>query len=376
MDSGRAGGLPLVFLAAYAVLLTPWLVTGAEKVSARTDFESTKLKSIDAALHAISARLQVVESQSEQSAIRASQAIVDLARLMEQSLSSKLDEQEQRLQSSIQQEIYQVQRQLHKLESQLSSYPRSCKDILEGASYPPPSGLYDIIPEGGASPTDVIKVHCDMERSGGGWTRIAYINPSQQGQCPGNMRYQNHRTNLCTRQANSSGSCNGASFQSPIGEYSEVMGFVTGYRDHSTNAFFARLPLETFYVDGVSITQGTPMEHIWTYAVSDTGATPLYSCPCSRVPGRQSPAFVGSHYYCTDYGRAWQRWTFSDDHHLWSNTARSVVGGSCTDSTLPMPWFHRQLTGNTTAPVQVRICADSGTSDENVGIDEAAIFVR
>lgn len=57
------------------------------------------------------------------------------------------------------------------------------------------------------------------------------------------------------------------------------------------------------YVDGVSITYGTPREHIWTYAIGNTDKSnflPRFAtnCPCSQFPGHLPPSFVGTNYYC------------------------------------------------------------------------------
>eukprot|EP00117_Sycon_ciliatum_P024016 scpid69941/ scgid20263/ len=164
-----------------------------------------------------------------------------------------------------------------------------------------PSGYYDLLTDQGTE-IEVRKVYCDMDHYGGGWTRIAYINPTQQGSCPGNMSLQNLQVKLCTRQASTGAACHGATFQSPIGPYSEVMGFVTGYRDKAMDTFFAgysdNVPLNNWYVDGVSITHGSPMRHLWTYTAGFSDHGSVFHCPCSPRPGAQPPSFVGSHYYC------------------------------------------------------------------------------
>ena len=53
------------------------------------------------------------------------------------------------------------------------------------------------------------------------------------------------------------------------------------------------------YVDGVSITYGTPPTHIWTYAAgASVSSNSKYGCPCNTEPGVQPPTFVGTDYYC------------------------------------------------------------------------------
>ena len=56
------------------------------------------------------------------------------------------------------------------------------------------------------------------------------------------------------------------------------------------------------YVDGVSVTHGTPHTHIWTYAAGVSGATSFDlsgSCPCANPTATTnilSPHFVGDNY--------------------------------------------------------------------------------
>ena len=58
--------------------------------------------------------------------------------------------------------------------------------------------------------------------------------------------------------------------------------------------------MECTYVDGISITTGSPHKHVWTYAVglNDDYHNPPLNCPCAKTPGPDPPPYVGSHYYC------------------------------------------------------------------------------
>ena len=43
------------------------------------------------------------------------------------------------------------------------------------------------------------------------------------------------------------------------------------------------------YIDGVSITLGSPRKHVWTYAVGhrdDNNVHQQRRCPCAKHPGR------------------------------------------------------------------------------------------
>ena len=111
------------------------------------------------------------------------------------------------------------------------------------------------------------------ECGAGLWHRVAYLNmsdPSQQ--CPSAWReYRNnsYRVRACGRPLLSE---NCASKTYPVThQYSRVCGRVIGYQYESPDAFYRHRPGNTInqtYVDGVSVTYGTPHKHIWTYAAA------------------------------------------------------------------------------------------------------------
>ncbi|XP_065180675.1 uncharacterized protein LOC135811376 isoform X1 [Sycon ciliatum] len=333
--------------------------------------EISDLANITSSLADLTLRLNSIETKSAQSASRTADTVSRVLKQIQLTLDRRLDEQA----SVVQSEIQAIR---HEVMMNSLQHTGSCKEIQHRSNYTAPSGFYHIISGLTGGRNLIHGVYCDMDHYGGGWTRIAYINPTQEGSCPGNMRFQNLQVKLCTRRASSVGGCDGATFQSPIAEYSEVMGFVTGYRDNTLDAFhsahYHNTPLNSWYMDGVSITHGSPMQHLWTYTGS-FNEVDVAHCPCSPRAGAQTPPFVGSHYYCADHGHAWRRWTFTPAAHAWSNTSQCTAGGTCCDNT-DMPWFHRQLDTSTSAPVQIRICANEGNSNENFGIDESAIFVK
>ena len=45
---------------------------------------------------------------------------------------------------------------------------------------------------------------------------------------------------------------------------------------------------------GVSITEGLPRQHVWTYAAGNTKNN--HHCPCSNGSSAKAPAFVGGDY--------------------------------------------------------------------------------
>ena len=90
--------------------------------------------------------------------------------------------------------------------------------------------------------------------------------------------------------------------------YSHVCGKVIAYQHSTTDAFLnlASQTLEGYYVDGVSLTHGSPgsRQHIWTFAAgiveNNPSSYPQWSCPCADRATTLSfvPSFVGNDYFC------------------------------------------------------------------------------
>ena len=128
--------------------------------------------------------------------------------------------------------------------------------------------------------------------STGGWTCVAYLNmtdPSQQ--CPSTWTLQTHTSEprrLCGRSS-SGASCKSVMYSTFGIKYSHVCGRVIGYQHSTTDAFLnlASQSIEGYYVDGISLTHGSPgaKQHIWTFAAAcvENGPSrcPCYSCPCA-----------------------------------------------------------------------------------------------
>ena len=58
--------------------------------------------------------------------------------------------------------------------------------------------------------------------------------------------------------------------------------------------------IDGVYVEGISLTLGSPRKHMCTYAagLSNDHNHSDRNCPCATFPGASPPAFVGNDYYC------------------------------------------------------------------------------
>ena len=142
----------------------------------------------------------------------------------------------------------------------------SCEEIK--AQFPnSPSGYYTTIDATGHAH----HVYCQMEQICGssGWTRMAYLNMSDPTEeCPSGFKlHSQNGVRACGRPVTSEGSCLSVRFSSHSISYSQVCGRVYGYQKGSVDGFYREgsTSINGNYVDGISITNGNPRRHLWTF---------------------------------------------------------------------------------------------------------------
>ena len=172
-----------------------------------------------------------------------------------------------------------------------SPLPTSCQEIMDNQPISP-SGVY-LLATGSSKGTKY--VYCNMEElcgSGGGWTRLAWI-------CG---------VKACGRPTSSVGSCVSVQFPSNGISYSQVCGRVVGYQYRTPDALdstsggtkggtSSHNDINSYYVDGVSITRGSPRQHVWTLMAGFSSAV---GCPCYPDSPQNSTlqSFIGNDYFC------------------------------------------------------------------------------
>ena len=251
----------------------------------------------------------------------------------------------------------------------------SCQDIFQ-VDQTCISGYYLILQ--GCHPT---LTYCEAPRSLCGlrrnWRLVTYINMDQQGAvCPPRLR-QIHNTatnkSACGKTVNRG--CSSVTYHAGAKNYTDVCGRIRGYQHGPMNAFVSAYRghnIDSHYVDGISITTGSPRRHLWTYAVRRNESRGEF-CPCGNIPGLNVyiPPFVNNHYYCeagfvrTKYGKtAW-------DDPLWDGEGCTVAGNQCCER---YGWFHRDIPP-TTDNIEVRWCGNFGRSFKDVYTDLVEIWV-
>ena len=218
----------------------------------------------------------------------------------------------------------------------------------------------------------------------GYWRRIAHLDTIQADSCPSSLRTVTNTTTGQTACGRTTGpGCSKLSYING-NNYSHVCGRVRGYQYYSMDAFDlintksapARLSIAGYYVDGISITQGQPLRHLWTYAVgiNEQSRYTTSRCPCSvptNMRRSNPPQFVGDNYYCESGfpgTNIYNRVVWEDP--LWDGR-NCIEGNRCCDR---YGWFHRKVPPSSD-DIHVRLCSDQGVGNENVFIDQLEIWV-
>ena len=231
--------------------------------------------------------------------------------------------------------------------------------------------------------TSLILRNTDMEPQSncgpGLWWRVAHLNmsdPTQQ--CPSVWReYNESGVRACGRRTTSTGSC-AAKCYLTSSQYSRVCGRVIGYQVASPDTFGSHGDHRINF-DGINITSGAQRDHVWSYVagLNEIQSQPHSDskCPCSITNGLDPPPSIGDNYYC-ESGNPTNDWEgnqlFTEDK-LWDG---QQCEGTCCNTTMSPPWFSVQLPAPTTDMIEVNICGDESTDNEDTPIELLEIYIQ
>ena len=242
------------------------------------------------------------------------------------------------------------------------------------------SGYYSLVDVNGTTH----QVYCHMETlcgKGGGWRRLASLNMKNSSEkCPAQFRtYSEGGVRACGRPATNWGSCVGTTFPSRNIKYSQVCGKVIGYQYHTTDgagAFFTSKNINSPYIDGSSLTHGNPRKHIWSLLSGYSSIGGNY-CPCASNIPYSAPSFVGSDYYCESgcHDSSQPHGYFYSSDPLWDGKGCGSSETACCQRSL-IPWFYKSIGYYTTDYIEMRICCDQHTDDEDALVEQYQIYVK
>ena len=210
-----------------------------------------------------------------------------------------------------------------------------------------------------------------------GWRRVAYLNmsdPSQQ--CPSVWKEITTPHRVCGRRSTSP-SCEGLTYSTGSEQYDQVCGRIIGYQISSPDAFLgSSRSIDSNYLDGVSLTYGSPRQHIWSFAGGLQEESSSSSCPCvtGSSNGIYIPSFVGQNYFCESGIARWDFRTFalfSNGDPLWDGQGCGPNSSCCTFNS--PPWFNVTLSSPTTDDIEVRICGDQFSGNPEVQDEDTPV---
>ena len=131
--------------------------------------------------------------------------------------------------------------------------------------------------------------------------------------------------------------------------------------------------------DGISITYGMQHNHIWSYMLPKVMRCGMIHLIVVHVLvsrlGFHPQQFITENYYCESGNPT----DSADDNEFFSNDPLwdgQQCEGTCCNGTNSPPWFSVQLPTPTTDMIEVSICLNQNTADEDTPIELLEIYVQ
>ena len=210
---------------------------------------------------------------------------------------------------------------------------------------------------------DYVLEHLNECGGTGGWRRVVYLNMSDPNtNCPSGWQLTSHSKRTCGRVNTSWFSCDSVFFPVSGGDYTSVCGSIRAYQVGQVDAFEAYhdgrvTTIEGAYVAGVSLTHGSPRQHIWTFAAGASEGEPTWIdvCPCDASINITIPPFVGGDYFCESADISGSPFNiFYPDDPLWDGEGCSNSSSCCSFNN--PPYFTKQLPSPTSDSIEARLC--------------------
>ena len=297
-----------------------------------------------------------------------------------------IDNRIEQVNISLLQQVNEVQTQAQEtvdgLEAlgELPTFPASsCAAILSSL----PSGFYYLRASNGSA----VRVYCDMTLScggvTGGWARVVDVDFNDSSNaCPSGFREDidaNLRT--CVKGDDTATGCNSIDYSTSNITYSSVCGKVIAYQLGTPEAFsrfivISSLGISSQYLDGISLTHGNPMQHVWSFAVGVTEShTDRFGCPCNTGSTISvMNTFIGTDYFCDSAASSISSGARYPDNPLFDGVGCAATNECCSFNN--PPWFYKQLLQSTTDDLEMRVCRDESGTNENILVQSIELYVR
>ena len=228
-----------------------------------------------------------------------------------------------------------------------------------------------------------IKTEVALHECGGtgGWRRVVYLNMTDPNtNCPIGWKLTSHSKRTCGKISTSSLSCDSVFFPVSGGDYTSVCGSIRAYQYSGMDGFEAYhdghvTTIEGAYVAGVSLTHGSPRQHIWTFAAGYSEDVPTRDdvCPCDASINITIPSFVGGEYFCESaVNSGYPGYIFYPNDPLWDGEGCSSSSSCCSFNN--PPYFTKQFPSPTSDPIEARLCRLEG--DEDSPVEFMELYVK
>ena len=252
--------------------------------------------------------------------------------------------------------------------------PTSCKEIYQNdpESKTGEYMLYDAVTGEAYNATCIMGAYkyCNKEA---GLTQIFTFKNGNK--CPKGF-VQTSSKDSCVRSPNKFGGCVSIPVAGHGITYNKVCVLVYGYQVGSPDGITGTgrtYDLDGAYVDGVSITRGSPRKHIWTFMAASSEKKPI--CPCATGSTVKVPDFIGDNYFCESGNpdeTAVPGKIYKEDV-IWDMEQCQGLEGPCCKHA--HKYAYVELPQYTTDDLEIRICSDEDTAEEDFALSMAAISV-
>ena len=280
--------------------------------------------------------------------------------------------------------VNNVKRELDKLESNIGDQldklnGQKCTCKCSGME---PPTEYVTLP---SSPSTEPPTEPPSPCEGAGWKRVAYLNMTDPGaSCPHAWKLHTFDDKrVCGRLNSAPKSCDSTTFSVGKEEYSQVCGRIKAYLFERPFGFVndyggfgrPRVTIDRLYADGVSLTHGSPQQHIWTFVAQAFEGQGL--CPCDIIKRLEVPWFVGKDYFC----ESGLNYEYDHDRHIgFVSTDPLWDGKDCTESPCCSfnnpPYFLKTLRAPTTEDIEARICLRNPPDLADIMVEEIELYIR
>ena len=219
----------------------------------------------------------------------------------------------------------------------------------------------------------------------GGWRRVVYLDMTDpHTTCPSGWNMTGYSKRTCGRNSTGGRTCSSATLPVSGGEYNRICGRIKAYQWGATVAFYnyhnRDVTIDGAYACGVSVTHGTPRNHIWTFVAGESEGNPTWTlvCPCDATSTIRIPPFVGNDYFCeSGINEPWsypRHITLHPNDTLWDGED-CLPSSTCCSQHNP-PYFTKQLPTPTTDDIEARICLNNPLHSANLAVELVELYVQ